>query len=310
MYLTQAAPSVLVPSAAFSPLETAVLQAVAYADVFDYALTVPEIQRYLVGLRAALPEVEHAIAGLTPDMLITRRGFVVLSHHEHAVETRAQRAAHAATLWPKAQHYGNLIGDLPFVRMVAITGALAVDNVQPGADIDYLIVTEPGRLWLCRALIIALVRLAEHQGAIVCPNYLLSERALILDERNLYTAHELAQMVPISGQATYMRMRQLNSWADQFLPNASHAPRPLAPRPPRMRLARSLAEASLRTPLGGWAERWEMGRKIRKLSQRRARAAETAFCADWCKGHFEGHGQRTLDAYHTRLRTIGLQVTP
>ena len=263
MHMFQAMPALLVePAFTYAPLEAAVLQAIVYADVFDYALTVPEIQRYLVGMQASLREVEHAVEALTPQLLQVIRGFVVLEGREHSVETRVQRAAHAALLWPKAQRYGRLISDLPFVRMVAITGALAVDNVQPGADIDYLIVTEPGRLWLCRAVIIALVRLAQRRGDVVCPNYLISERALVLQERNLYTAHELTQMVPISGQTAYTCMRRLNAWTQQFLPNAIHAPRAHAPLPPRMRLARNLAEAGLRTPLGAHAERWEMGRKI------------------------------------------------
>jgi len=73
-------------------------------------------------------------------------------------ELRKRRAEVAARLWPEAIRCGRSVGRVPFV-MVAVTGALAMDNVDEGADLDYLIVTEPGRVWLCRLLIVQLVRL-------------------------------------------------------------------------------------------------------------------------------------------------------
>jgi hypothetical protein len=203
-------------------LERAILLAVAYADIFDYPLTIAELHRYLIGA-AATPAAIHAALNHdhAPYPLVSSDGYVVLRGREAIVATRRRRARVAARLWPQALRYGQVIAGLPFVRMVAVTGALAMDNVDPGADIDFLIVTEPGRLWLCRALVVGLVRLAARRGDRLCPNYFLSERALALDEQTLYTAHELTQMVPIAGLATYYHMRRVNAWADAFLPNAA-----------------------------------------------------------------------------------------
>jgi hypothetical protein len=186
--------------------------------------------------------------------------------------------------------------------MVAVTGALAVDNVADG-DIDYLIVTEPGRLWVCRAVIVALVRLAALRGVTLCPNYFLSERALDLEERTLFTAHEVTQMVPLAGMSTYQRLRDLNGWTHAFLPNAAGPPRQFPPNG-RGTQPRTVVEAALRTPVGQRIEDWEMGRKIRKLGERSNGHAEASFGPDWCKGHFGDHGQLTLSRFHQRWQLL------
>ncbi|MDQ7029329.1 MAG: hypothetical protein Q9O62_05875 [Ardenticatenia bacterium] len=164
---------------ALAPLEQAVLKTVAYADIFDYPMRPAEVHRYLIGLRATPDDVNTAL-GSTPlqPYLVHRESYVVLRGREACVAVRQEREANAQRLWPKAVHYGHLIGHIPFVRMVAVTGALAVNNVKAGADIDYLVVTEPGYLWVCRAAVIALVRLVRLQGVELCPNYFLSTRAL------------------------------------------------------------------------------------------------------------------------------------
>jgi hypothetical protein len=196
------------------------------------------------------------------------------------------------------------MSQLPFVRMVAVTGALAMDNMADG-DIDYLVITEPGRLWLCRALIVGLVRMAALKGTELCPNYFLSERALVLTERNLFTAHEVAQMVPLAGMETYQRMRDLNRWTDTYLPNAVGAPRRIASVEPSRRRTRRIVERTLRSRVCAPLERWEMARKMEKLGTRSNGHAEAAFGPDWCKGHFGDHGQATLERYAERLGALG-----
>jgi hypothetical protein len=286
-------------------LAQAVLRTLAYSDIFDFPLTVEEILRYLIGYQATASEVGAALAELG-GAVSCQGELYALSGREPLFALRQERAAQASILWKPALRYGSLIARLPFVRMVAVTGALAADNVAAGADIDYLIVTKPGWLWLCRAMALAVNRAARLAGlrAELCPNYLLSENALALQDADLFTAQELVRMLPLSGLDIYAAMRAANAWSAAFLPAADGAPRLL----PGAAQGRGGLQRATEFVLGllplGWLERWEMQRKIAKFARQQALNAETRFSADFCKGHFDGHKAQTLRAFEQRLAAL------
>jgi hypothetical protein len=295
---------VRVEDADAAALDEAIVKTVTYSDVFSYPLTVQEIHRYLTGVATTVEAVERSVRELSASgRLACVEEYYALPGREGTVETRRRRAAISERLWEKAISYGHTIARLPFVRMVAVTGALSVDNSEDDDDLDYLIITEPGRLWTCRACVLALVRLAARRGDVVCPNYFLSERALVMRETSLYTAREMIQMVPLAGFDLYRRMLELNPWVGDYLPNAGVWARPTGAPPERSGVT-AAAEGLLRTPVGGWLEGWEMRRKLRKLGAQSAASlnpAESDFGPDWCKGHFNSHGQRTIAAMGNRL---------
>ena len=289
-------------------LRTAILCTLAYADVFDYPLTAPEIHRYLIGCRAAQAEVLAALESMAGNQASLNGGLWALPGREGIVGLRRRREVQAETLWPLAIKYGRRIAALPFVRLVAVTGALAADNVEPDADLDYLVVTRPGYLWVTRAMILALDRATNASLARICPNFILAESRLALDERDLFTAQELARMIPISGLAVYTAMRAENRWTDSFLPNAQGSPRSVAVRTGGRGRLKSASEALLASQPTRWLEHWEMRRKIAKFIRQETMNSETRFSADFCKGHFDGHKQRTMAAFQARLQAIDVRV--
>ena len=288
------------------PRGAAVLQSVlhtlAYADVFDYPLTVSEVYRYLTSTTGTMEEVTHA---LSDETLFSQTGeYFTLRGREGIVETRKRRAQVAARLWRKAMRYGRIIASLPFVKMVAITGSLAMNNTDEGKDIDYMIVTAPSHLWTCRALSLLIARIAKLEGVSLCPNYLVTTNALELKEQSLYVAHELAQMIPLSDMETYNEVRKQNDWIDQYLPNASGMPElPESTETVKTYFTIQKALESLFcTPFGHWVEKWEMNRKIARLAREQSQSFESYFSADVCKGHIEKHGENVVTALAVRLR--------
>lgn len=279
-----------------------VFHTLAYADIFEYPLTASEVCRYLTSLEASSDAVAQALADRA---LFAQVGdYFTLCGREHIVEIRKRRAVIAARLWRKAAHYGRLLARLPFVRMVAVTGSLAVSNCDDGNDIDYLIVTAPGRLWTCRALALLIARIAGSHGVRLCPNYLISMNALELQERSLYAAHELVQMVPLSGVEIYEEIRRRNRWTDRYLPNASGAPAQLehvAITHTGSAIQKGL-ELLFRLPSGDWLERWEMNRKMERLAGEQVSSLESYFSADVCKGHIDRHGESVAAAFALRTQ--------
>ena len=312
--VASAQPGVAVPvpprSAATQPsrpnrLYAAIVHTVAYADIFDWPLTPAEIHRFLP-VAATLHEVLSALAapsgsGRMSGAIVVRDGLAFLRGRERLVEARSHRAAASARLWPRAVRAAHVVASLPFVRLVAITGSLAVSAASDEADVDLFVVTEDGRLWLTRALTIGVVRAAATRGIRLCPNYFLAESALEIRERDLFTAHELAQMVPLAGSATYHDLLARNAWYRDYLPN--HVPADVPGTPGRM-AARALLEWAGRTGPLDRVERWEMRRKVRRFAAG-ATSLEQRFDESVCKGHFDEHRRRVLAAFQERLAGAG-----
>jgi hypothetical protein len=293
-------------------MRNGVMLAVAYGDLFDYAMRVEEVQRYLVGVRADIATVKQLLWEETSQTkrLSQQGDLVCLAGREGLFEVRKERKAIAEKHWRAAGAYGRILAGVPFVRMVAVTGSLAVDNLEAGGDIDYLVVTAPGRLWLCRALAILVVRWAAQRGEHLCPNYFLSQNRLASSSKDFYNAHELAQMVPLNNVELYARMRTSNPWTQWYLPNAQGAPQN---RPPGrikrwVRPAQRLGEAGLSGWVGDRLEDWEMQRKIARFNRQAAEGAETDFCAEQCKGHFEGHAGRAMAEFARRVERLGIPL--
>jgi hypothetical protein len=290
------------------PITVAILKTLSYSDLFDYALTREEVFRFLIGVRTSRSEVDRALDDHSRlDGSVARLDdFVTLSARQDLVTRRAYWRRAARAQLPRARAYARLLAHFPYVRMVALTGGLAMENARDN-DIDYLIITAPGRLWLVRGLTVALVRLARLRGDHLCPNFLLTENAIAIPDENLYTAHEIVQMIPLFGANVYDRFREQNRWTEHYLPNADATVHPDEEQPLSRigSMVKRLLERALGGAVGGRLEEWEMERKIRKLADQVPPTADSvAFSPDVCLGFFSGHRRRTLLEFERQVSKL------
>lgn len=293
-------------------LSDAIRRTIAYSDVFEHPLRAREIHRFLIEFQISLEELKSA---LDKERSLVRRGeYWVLPGREEIIPIRLQREAHSRMLMPHALRIGRLLGTLPFVRMVALTGSLAVLNVSKTDDFDYMLVTVPSRVWTARAFALLINRIAKVFGHTICPNLIVSENALEWPLHDLYSARELCQMVPISGIDVYRKLIRVNGWAADFLPNAfmqsnselfdaQHQDSP-STSPAPILLLQKLLEFLLRGKVGDRLEEWEMDRKIRRFSNQEGFGEETVFNSEVCQGNFHHHRKWTQEIYESKLSAL------
>ena len=286
--------------------EQGVLRTVLYSDLFDYALTPAEIARYLIGCAATLAQVQAALDNsIWLNERVTQvEGYVVARGREALVRRRLDRSRTSDRLWVRARRLTHILGLLPFVRMIGVTGALAMNNASATDDIHVMIVTAPDRVWLTRALAVGLVYAGKLFGDTLCPNYVISERVLALENHSLFVAHEFSQMVPVYGFDVYARLVCANEWIATWLPNAMRNLRPET-EPRLSGIGHGLKhglERLLSGRVGTWLERWEMRRKLRKFQPQLGRPdGDAVLDRDHVKGHFDDYGGPVMRLYAERL---------
>ena len=271
----------------------ALQRAIQYADQFGQAVSSADILRYL-DTPSDIEQVETILRRYAGNGWLTCDGYYSLPGHANLFAQTRECAERARTVWPRARRWAAVMAHLPCVRMIAVTGSLAMNNFGQGADIDYLVVTTPGRVWVARLLLVALVRFARLWRVELCPNFILSTEVLRLQEQSFFIARELAQMVPLFGLEYYRRMIEMNDWMFRLLPCATTPPA----GPPEIVVSRAAAwlkaagERLLGTAAGQRLEDWERSRKIARLQRLPgAEAPNVILNSEQCKGHFRGtHG--------------------
>ncbi len=294
------------------PLEAAILRTVLYADVFNFPMKLEEIHHFLISDDpTSIAEIAQTL-----DQSVTLKqklqqidDYFIYIGSDNLVQIRQKREAASQFLWPQAVGWGKWLAALPYVRMVALTGALAVRNAaDDDDDLDYLLVTAPHRVWLARAFAIIVVRIGRMRGVKICPNYVLAETNLIQTRRDIFLAHEVAQMVPIFGHDYYRRFREANDWVYGQLPNAID---PFVEQTEvkigSSHLLKRFLEVVCGGALGNRLEQWEYQRKLRRFATDLQTPHSSAQVDDTqVKGHFNDHGHPVLQKYARRLRECGL----
>lgn len=198
-----------------------VLMPMFYFDIFSYPLTFAEIRELAAG--PVLPE-EELRAQLDQAIAL---GWIYQEGDYFSCHDRPEWVARRIDNNNRAERYirhayrmTHLIRRFPFVRGVFLSGALSKNVMPRDGDIDYFIVTKPGRLWVSRTLLVLFKKvflLNSHKY--FCVNYFVDEDHLTIEEQNQFTATEVATLKPLYGRRMYQRFMDTNDWLSLYYPN-------------------------------------------------------------------------------------------
>lgn len=200
--------------------EMAVLRTVVYASLFDYPLTLAELCENLIGT-VATEEAVRSWLGSSAWLrarLEESEGYCFPRGRGELVQTRRKREVASRR---RLHSYGRalrLVANLPFVRMVALSGSLAHLNASRGADVDLFVITAPSRVWSVTTAAIVAARLLGWRRHL-CLNYVVSERRLAVAPDDLFTANQIVHLRPLAGLEVYRRFLAANPFVARVYPN-------------------------------------------------------------------------------------------
>lgn len=198
-----------------------ILATLAYFDIFTYPLKEREI-RFFLPNHYSLEAFEEGLQEMIEGSLIFKLGeFYSLQNNYAIVMKRIQGNEKAQVLIQTAKKVGSLLSQFPFVRGVAISGSLSKNFADESSDIDLFLITSKNRLWLARTILHCFKKLTflTRKEHFYCMNYFIEENHVEIAEKNIYTATEIATLMPLEGNDAFEKFYSANAWTRIFLPN-------------------------------------------------------------------------------------------
>jgi len=234
-------------------LEQAVYNTIRYFDLLDLPLTAVQTWQYLIvdshegGLRwqgharYTLADVRSTLqhSKWLAARVDSQWGYFFLRGRGRLVRQRLYRHNLAQDKWKIARRCARWLAAMPFIRGLAGSGSLALDNTSPGSDLDFLVIAAPKRIWTARLELLFISQLLgrrrkywnEKAPDKLCLNHYLTADSLMIDAsiHNLYTAVMYSVIVPVYDRRQINEFLATNDvWIRQYvmeasLPDAGHA---------------------------------------------------------------------------------------
>jgi hypothetical protein len=288
-----------------------VLNTLAYADVFRWPVSAEDVAENgcypFVSVdesRAILNMLEASGAIYRVDDLYS------MSNDPHQWLMRADRVARSRRMMPAAQRVGRLLSLFPFTRSICISGSLSKGSMDVTGDVDWFIITAPGRLWLCRSMLIAFKKIfLLNSKKYFCVNHIIDARNLTVKEHDLFTATEITTLIPVVDNGDLASFVRANPWVLDHFPAWRGLPTRTLPH--GTWFIKRAIEAMLGGKVGDALERWAYARWQDFVQKRTEGGRHSGISFTPGTAQYQPDDVRGLvmSAYHARLRLLMARVT-
>ena len=223
-------------------LEQVIFNTIRYFDILGMPVTATQIWQCLIvgagdshvrwgGHRSyGLVEIQGAlrISSWLSERVDTKWGYYMLCDQQYLVRKRLHRHSLAQGKWNIVRRVAPFLSVMPFIRGLAGSGSLALDNTKSSSDLDIFVIAHKGRIWTARLLLLMVSQVFgkrrkywnEKAPDMFCLNHYVTDDRLSINKeiRNVYTAVLYSSLVPVFGDDVVRKFQKSNaSWVRRFV---------------------------------------------------------------------------------------------
>ena len=241
-----------------------ILNTLAYFDIFHYPLLKEEMIRFH-GSAQETDIFDEALLSLVEDQYVFRLDEFYSLHNDKSLAERRRKGNQlAAEQMKTAVKAAHILSGFPFVKGLAISGSLSKNFCTEKADIDFFIITSANRLWIARTIMHLYKKFTFLTGKQkwFCMNYYVDEACLEIEEKNVFTAVEIATLLPMQGKSSLEHFKQANKWIRAYFPAGAYGTSQV--KDIKAGPGRRFVEACFNNGLGNWIDN-----RLMRITQKR-----------------------------------------
>lgn len=200
---------------------SSIITTLLYFDIFRFPLRAKELW-HLHGLRniSELEFYERLQYLVQHRMIHEHDGWYFVHPDSSIIDERHIKQQRAGKYYRIATMIARFIHCFPFVRAVFLSGSLSKCSMDVHSDLDYFLIVEPNRLWFSRTLLMLFKKcflLNSHKY--FCINYYVDTKSLFIPDHNIFTAMEIAYVLPVVNAELYHNFIHHNHWIYDYFPH-------------------------------------------------------------------------------------------
>jgi D-beta-D-heptose 7-phosphate kinase/D-beta-D-heptose 1-phosphate adenosyltransferase len=207
--------------------EESIFKTLLYSDLFDYPLTESEIHKFLIAQKIEKNELSKILKnGKLP--IQEDDNFFFIKGRGKIVNARLSKEKFSLEKLEKAKKITRFLGLIPTIKLIGVSGTLAMKNCSVDDDIDLFIIAKNGLAWTTRfiaVLILIMLGVYRNKNSTmnknkICLNLVLDENKMQFKNQDLFIGHEIVQLLPIfERDRAYQKFIKANIWIDKIFPN-------------------------------------------------------------------------------------------